>query len=316
MNQVVIELKRKKFAGGDTVAGRVIVSLEQATAVRGVRLRLYGYEKSSWTEGRGKDSDTYSETRVLVDEELTLHGRDRLGRGALLVDSLHGFFVKDAYQVLPAGNHGYPFSYRLPAELPAAYQSELTDSRIHYGLKAQVDLPLKRDLQAEQRLEVREPSLPVVAQATTARTTKRFLFNSNAATELVMHLDKDVYVPGERVCCRIEVLNRAPGKEIRAATLVLRQIETSTANGETNEEVREIVRVKYQPSEFPLKQSATAELGFDLPPELPPTMTLGSLVKLNYALQATLDISWAVDPKLSVPIRLVARRPRRAARRS
>lgn len=316
MNELAIELNRKKFQGGDTVAGRVIVRLGQDTPVRGIRLRLHGYEKSCWTVGRGKDSDTYSETRILVDEELTLHGRDRLGPGALLADSLQGFFIKDSFEVLPAGNHRYPFSYRLPPELPAAYQSELTDSRIYYGLKAQMDLPLKRDLRAEQSLEVREPTLPVVAQATTVRKTKRFLFNSNAATELVMHLDKDAYVPGERVCCRVEVLNRAPGKDIRAATLVLRQIETSTANGETNEAVREIVRVKFQPSEFPLNESATAELGFDLPPELPPTMTLGSLVKLKYALQATLDISWAVDPKLSTPIRLVARRPRRTTPRS
>jgi hypothetical protein len=305
MNQITIELNQHEFAGGDTVAGEVLVRLDQDTPLRGIRLLLKGYEKSSWREGSGKHRHTHSEIRNFFDEEITLHGRPRLGLAELVADDFKAVFSKENCEVLRAGSYRYPFSYVLPPDLPGDYESALTNSRIYYGLKAQVDLPLKFDLQAERLLVVNEPANPAAVQAVTQRLTKKFLFNSDALVEAAVHLDKDTFPVGTVLHCQLEVINRAPTKEIRAATLALRQIESIEADGQTHEQKTEILRSRFEECRFPLKQRTTVDLKVDLPGDLYPTITLGSLVKVAYELQVTLDIPWAMDAKLSVPIRLV-----------
>jgi hypothetical protein len=308
MNEITIELNQQEYTGGHMIAGEVIVRLDQDTPLRGIRLMLKGYEKASWREGSGKQRHTHSGTHNFFDEQVTLHGRPRLGLGELVADSVKGVFSKEHYEVLRAGSYRYPFSYVLPPDLPGNYESAQTNSRIYYGLKAQVDLPLKFDLQAERPLVVYEPANPAAVQAVTQRLTKKFLFDSDSLVEAAVHLDKDTFAVGEVLHCQLEVTNRAPTKEIHAATLALRQIETLEADGRTHEGKTEIVRSRFEECRFPLKERTRVDLDLDLPGDLCPTIALGSLVKLHYELQVTLDIPWAVDAKLSAPIKLVPRR--------
>jgi len=310
MNEISIELDKQEFAGGETIAGAVIVRLDQDTPLRGIRLVLEGYEHSSWREGGGRHRHTHSETRRLFDQDVTLHGRPRLGLGELLADSFKGIFSKDSYEVLHAGNYRYPFTYVLPPQLPGDYESALTNSRIYYGVKVQVDLPLKFDLKAEQPLAVREPTSAAAVQPITQRQTKKSLFDCDALIEAQVHLDKDTYYPGEVLRCQLEVMNRAPKKEIRAATLLLRLLETAYAGGRTHTGPTEITRARFADCDFPLNQCARISLKLGIPTDLYPTISRASLVRLDYELVVVLDIPWAVDAKISVPIKLVRRRSR------
>ncbi len=304
MNNISIELRKEEFTGGDTVEGAVLVQLDQDTPYRGIRLVLKGYEEASWREGSGKTRHTHSETRSFFDEEITLEGRPRLGFGELLADSFKGVFSKDNYEVLHPGTYRYPFSYVLPPNLPGEYESAVTNSRIYYGIKAHVDLPLKFDLKAEKRLSVCEP-IPATAQEVTRQLTKNFLFDSAAEIEAAVHLERDTFWLGEDIVGQLEVMNRAPGKEIRAVTLTLRQLETACADGRTHEGQNEITRFTFDQCRFPVKERTTMELKLPIPSDLYPTIESGSLVKVGYELQIRLDIPWAVDAKLSVPIKLV-----------
>ncbi len=305
MNEITIELNKKEFAGGETIEGRVLVRLDQDTPLRGIRLMLQGYEHASWREGSGKHRHTHSETRSFFDEEITLQGRPRLGLGELLADSFKGVFSKDAYEVLRAGNYTYPFIYVLPPNLPGDYESSLTDSRIRYGVKAQVDLPLKFDLKAEQLLAVREPGDVAAVQALTERRTKKFLFDPDSLFEAEVHLERDTFQPGEVLHCQLKVMNRAPNKEVRAVTLILRQLETAFADGHTHTGETEITRARFDECRFPFQQCTTAALDLVIPDDLYPTIARATLVKVGYELDVRLDIPWAVDAKLSVPIKLV-----------
>src|SRR5512140_3244780 len=159
MNQIAIKLNGSEFTGGETISGQVLVQLDEETPTRGVRLFVKGYEKAVWREGGGKTRHTHAETRSFFDE--------------------------------------YSFTYNLPADLPGDYESGLSDSRIYYGLKAQVDLPLKRDLEAMQPLVIYERSR--ASQAVAERRTKRFLFDSNSLVEAAVHMESDVFPVGGTV---------------------------------------------------------------------------------------------------------------------
>lgn len=305
MNEISIKLDKEEFTGGDTVSGEVAVQLDQDTPFRGIRLVWKGYEEASWREGSGKTRHTHSETRKFFDEEITLQGRPRLGVGELLADSFKGVFSKESYEVLRAGTYRYPFTYVLPPDLPGDYESALTNSRIQYTVKAEVDLPLKFDLKTEQSLTIREAASPAGIQALTQRLTKKFLFDSDSQIEAAVHLDKDTFYLGEELAGHLEVMNRAPRKEIRAVTLVLRQLETACADGRTHQGESQVARARLEECRFPLKDCTTVELGLAIPGDLYPTVARGSLVKLDYEFQVTLDIPWAVDAKLSVPVKLL-----------
>ncbi len=305
MNDIAIELDSLEFVGGETVTGTVILQLEQDTPLRGIRLKFHGYEKSIWREGGGRSRHTHSETHTFFDEELTLFGHPRLPLAELVADSFKAVFSKENYEFLHPGSYRYPFSYALPPELPADYDSSMTDSRIYYGLKAQVDLPLKFDLEAVQPLVVHESSNASVAHEVTEHKTKKFLFDSGSSMEAAIHLDKDTLCLGETLSCRLEVINRAPRKEIRAVTLALLQIETLCAGGHTHKQQTEITRVNFEDLRFPVKDRTAVDLNLDIPGDLYPTISRATLVRLDYQVQVTLDIPWAVDMKLSMPVVLV-----------
>jgi Arrestin (or S-antigen), N-terminal domain/Arrestin (or S-antigen), C-terminal domain len=305
MNDITIQLNKTEFAGGDKVAGVVIVLLDEDTPFRGIRLMLKGYEHSSWREGSGKHRHTHSDTRSFFDEEFTLQGHPRLGLGELIADSVKGVFSKDGYEALRAGTHKYPFTYVLPPGLPANYESPFGNSRIYYGLKVQVDLPLKIDLQAQEVLVIHGAANPPGAHAVTQHCTKKFLFDPDSQVDAEVHLEKDTVCLGDPLRCRLEVTNSASGKEIRAATLALRQIETLYAKGRSHESQREIISARFEDCQFLYGQCAAADLKLDVPRDLYPTIAAASLVKLDYELQVSLDIPWAMDPKLSVPVKLI-----------
>jgi hypothetical protein len=305
MSEITIELSNQEFAGGETVAGEVIVQLDQDTPLRGIRLLLKGYEQSSWREGSGKHRHTHSEQCNFFEQELTLQGRPKLALPELVTDSFKAAFSKENYEHLSAGTYRYPFAYVLPPNLPGDYESSLTNSRIYYGVKAQVDLPLKVDLEVEQSLVVHEPAQPATVQSVTRHRTKKFLFDSEALVEAAVHLDKDTFSLGEELHCQLEVMNRAPSKEIRAATLVLRQLETVSAHGREHEGATEVARTRFEECRVQPNEHTTSDLKLAIPGGLYPTISCARLVKLDYELQVVLDIPWAVDAKLSVPVRLV-----------
>lgn len=305
MNEITIEINKQDFAGGETIVGEVIVQLDQDTPLRGIRLLLKGYEESSWREGSGKHRHTHSEKHDFFDQEITLQGRPRLGLAELVTDSFKAAFSIESYDLLHAGIYRYPFTFVLPPDLPGDYESSLSNSRICYCTKAQVDLPLKLDLDVERSLTVYEPANTAPVQPVTQRHTKKFLFDSDALVEVTVHLDKDIFFVGEELNCHLEVMNRAPEKEIRAATFVLRQLETAYAQGRTHEEQAEITRTRFEEGRVLPNQQATMDLKMSIPSDLYPTIAHSSLVKLDYELLVTLDIPWAVDAKFSVPLKLV-----------
>jgi Arrestin (or S-antigen), N-terminal domain/Arrestin (or S-antigen), C-terminal domain len=305
MNQITIQLNKQDFTGGETVVGEVVVELDQDTPVRGIRLVLEGHEEAWWSTGGGKSRVTHTETRGLFDEEIVLHGRARLGLAALAADSFKGIFSKENYEILHPGTYRYPFRYVLPPDLPGDYQSDMTDSQIRYAVKAEMDLPLKFDLQAEQPLTVYEPANPAAMQPVTAQQTKKFMFDSDASVEVAAHLDKDRFYLGEALQCHLKVINRAPKKDMHVVTVALLQKETASAGDETNEGEAEISPVKFKECRFPLKQPTSLDLPYEIPKEIYPTVARGRLVKVDYELVVTLGIPRAVDVKLHLPITLL-----------
>lgn len=103
---------------GEVISGRVIIQLHQALSVRGIRIYFNGTGKTCWSSW----SKFNSSREVYLSEAQELLQSRNNPYNALL----H----------LP-GIYNYPFSFRLPTDLPASYQD--ASNYIRYKSKATVE---------------------------------------------------------------------------------------------------------------------------------------------------------------------------------
>jgi hypothetical protein len=305
MNQITIELKQRDFTGGETIEGAVIVALDQPLPVRGVRVSFTGYEKSYWSTGSGKNRHTHSEQQYFFQDEFTLFGKPKLTLGELIGDSVQAIFSKDNYEQHPAGVHHYPFTYTLPTNLPGDYDSPMTHSEIKYLVNAEVDLPLKLDLCAAQEITVYERRDFADQQPVIVSGEKSFLFNSQAGLTMAVTLPKSKFFLGESTTCRVNIENRSDKREIKSLEIALEQTEQLVANARQTSRSMKVGAATFSDCVIPPNQPSSFELPYQIPSDLYADIRGGRLVTVSHELVATLEIPWAVDLVVKVPVELL-----------
>lgn len=303
MNRITVETDKQEYLGGEEIHGRCTAHIDAPIEMRGLRVRLHGFERSHWTSGSGKSRHTHSQTRDFFKEEITLLGRPPLSTTGLVGDALKGLFAKGDYETLPAGEYSHEFSYRLPPELPADYESG-GPSRIAYLVTAYVDLPLKADLSSELRLGVREPFDPQTVRPAAGETVKRFLFQRSTPLSMSVALERDTFCANDRVRGGLAVLNESGKRPRRIIVELLRTIRLRAGSSSSTRSegvplgaIPDPVIERGTPAKF--------DLDFAVPPNLASTSIRGELVKVSYELVVSLDVPWALDPKVRIPVTIV-----------
>lgn len=318
-NNIQIHLNKTDFAGGDVVAGELEVQVETAIPVRGVRLLLHGYEQSYWTRGAGRirssgsgsNRATNSETLDLVKEEVTLFGDAPLDAAALISDSFTGLFASGHYHTLEPGSHRYPFSFTLPKHLPGDYSDGSDRSKIRYLLKGYLDIPLKIDIEETVLLTIHEADDKSAVKPISAANEKA-LFEADAFVKMQAAVDKDVFLPGESVDCRLTIENGS-GKPVKAVAVSLQKVETLRAKDASTVNIEEVTSTRYDQTSVPTGETAELNLQFVIPDNLYPTIVSSKLVQVEYRILVALEIPWAsgleipwaMDLDVEVPIVLL-----------
>lgn len=305
MNTISILLPKTDYTGGETISGSVELTIEEALPARGVRVQFRGMEQSHWTEGSGKHRHVHSEERVLFDEEQTLWGRPPLGLAELLADSAKGFFSAGHYEVLEPGAWSLPFTFVLPQELPGDYIS-MAKSTIEYEVRAWVDIPLKVDLKTKQSLTIYEAYRGGEPAPVMVQDAKRFLFDSAGALDLSVALERQLFFVGETIQCRLHIQN-ASSKRVEKAILSLKQTEYLRAGDTGTEKECDLGSQEFPEAAVPAGGQGSFVLPFQVPADLYPTVSAGTLIKVRYELKVQLDIPWARDLELLAPILLLER---------
>ncbi len=304
MNAINLELTKSEYTSGDLIAGTVTVELDQSIPVRGVRVRFKGYEEACWSSGSGRSRHTHKERKVHFQDELTLYGRPPLALAQLAADSVQGFFSTDNYEQLHPGTHRYEFSYQLPAGLPGDYESNVTRSEIKYEVLAYVDLPIKSDLEARQRLAVIERGDAGIGDPVIASNRKSFLFESQSSLEAAFHLQKSAFVLGEKLSGRLVVANHS-SKQVKGARVELQRVERLRAGASSHENVATICSEVFPGCVLTAREEKDFPIDLHIPPDLWPSIQQGTLVRVDYQLRVALEVPWAVDLKVIAPIVLL-----------
>ncbi|MHC1744027.1 MAG: arrestin family protein [Syntrophobacteraceae bacterium] len=301
-DQISLDLAKADYTGGDTVEGTLTVNLATPAEVRGILVHIAGWEHACW--GGGKNSPRHDVRRDLFAETLTLFGNPEsspLEQNEGIGDLLGR---EHRYEVLQPGTYKYPFSYKLPPDLPADFDVEVKDrSCISYLVSGRVDIPFLPDLSCSRRLNVYQK---LDAGALRSASVERSVSANNGRFEVRAVLDREVFCPGDTITGTFVVTNYL-GKHINAVTVELTRVVDLIDKESRAELSRKIHSGELAVPEGLGGQLAQIPIRIPLPEDLYGSVSATELVRVRYELVFRVNVRWARDLELTVPVTIVER---------
>jgi len=302
------------FTRGANLRSTIVVRFDKPTKVRGIRAWFRGVEETKanyTTTTTGSDGKVQTTTHTAVQQsdlvacDYPLAGSGPLGFFGSISDGVATLFGGGQHETYPEGEHRFEVEFQVPADAPPTHTGK--KSRVFYELTAQVDIPLGRNLTA--RTEFLLPPLPRAAEAAQPVRVRhpdgqpRGLIDSMFGKELQLEaaLKADRYCLGETIEGLLCVEAQKP-VACRCVKASLVAVETSTANGYNESySYREPAIEIAQPGM--LEGSWTER--FSLPAAISgPPSARGARFSVQWHVQLELDLPWATDPTIRLPIEL------------
>lgn len=300
LGTIYIETDRDDYTGGDTVSGKVVMDILTPILCRGVRLEAKGIEHSYWSTGSGKNRRTYSQTINHLNYSKLLFGDEPLNTLALMSDAIKGIFTKSHYHTFEKGHYEWDFSFNLPQDAPADYESG-GNTCIRYEVSAYVDIPPASDFCETKRLTLFESFELPPEKPAEAADEKSFLFDSEGKLSLKVQVENNQYYPGDTVRGSFEVVNNS-SKTISEITVGLTEKLQKIAHSSRRSSESNTVLQKYECPQITPGMPETFSFEFVIPQDIYCTLKYSSIVLLDYFVHVNLDVPWAIDLAVDVPI--------------
>ncbi|KAJ1521956.1 hypothetical protein ONE63_002287 [Megalurothrips usitatus] len=196
------------FYTGQTVTGRITVSVDKPKTIRAITVVFKGEAEVKWSESetkqdsQGKDYTDYTDYKA---------NETYYENQFYLVGSANGELE------IPAGEHSYPFSCQIPLSAPSSFEGE--HGHIRYTAKAVLDRSAwKFNSECKAAFTVVAPldlnTLPQVKEPIEFENSKSFccFWCKSGPLTLTVRLPVSGYVPGQTIPFQIEIEN---GSNIR-----------------------------------------------------------------------------------------------------
>ena len=303
-----VELNNKHhvYIPGATVEGSVVLKLSKLERIRDIKIAFSGEARTFWTVTFSSDHSSriylYSDTEALLPNNKELH--------LLSADDEFG-------QVVTAGVHVFPFLFQLPTDCcPSSFQSKaLGEGSIRYWLTATVSQPmakatilsLQRDVTVVEAVDVNVPWL-IKPLASSNEKTVCCLWCASGPISLSVTTDRAGYCIGESIGINVEAKN-CSNRRVTVVRACLKQKVTLYAKDRTFSHSEPAIRVEeklIQRIEGPGIEVGGSCTWVNKPLLVPvttiPTINSCRIVKLAYFLTVTLELPYAKDLHVTMPI--------------
>nr|XP_023676389.1 arrestin domain-containing protein 3-like [Paramormyrops kingsleyae] len=274
----------KTFSSGDMLSGRVLLVLSRETKIKGLRVKMKGKAKVHWREFKDKTCEHYKSKEKYFKLEQLVIGQE-----------------KDI--VLAAGSHVFPFTFQIPeGDMPCSFKGD--HGKVKYKLEAKLSRSWRLPSNAASAFTF--VSMPVMSLLQLALlmspqhgtvTKKMSLFTSGNAA-INVNIERTAYWPGEELKVTVYVQNSSSRNLV--PKVAVDQIQSFFAQGEDNICKHRILKHVGEPIPANMPQMLTVEL--KLPPNLPASMYNCSIISVEYFLKVYLDVPFAIDPKVKLPL--------------
>jgi hypothetical protein len=314
-NAIQVRAEKPIYTSGEPVRGTIYLSLTSPLdSVKGIFLKITGFERTSWTErltrtvrdGENTRSETYHEYHT---------GRREFFKYKVPVYSFQG--------TLQAGQYEFPFGFMLPDGLPGVFTiqsnhfGDTYSASIQYKIKATCERSgfFKSDVKHTYNLVVQARLLGEIRAASMegrSDVTQCCCFNKGNC-HLVVHMDKNSYVPGEtaNVVCEIENKStiKLPAIKVRLYRKIELRFHTSGRLLTDTQVVSQAVYAGVDPNtDFTGDRSRFVPLVLANTGGLQPE-THGTLVTCSYWCEVDLDVPWGSDIRVALPVKIYAPQP-------
>ncbi|XP_064152588.1 arrestin domain-containing protein 3-like isoform X2 [Anguilla rostrata] len=272
------------FSSGDFITGRVTLELSKVTTISSLSIKAKGEADVHWTEKSGDDDTSYSaHERYFKLKQFFIHN----GKG------------KDPSVVAP-GTHVYPFIIQIPeGNMPSSFKG--LHGKIVYTLEAKLSRAMR--LNKTERTEFTfhskaERMVPHLVEPWSGSVEKKMKLFTSGHVSMSVTIEKTGYMQGEQLKVLAEIENNS--SRALAPKFALDQRYSFIAGTSTNNVSKRIFKVVGQRVPSSTRQSVTEVLS--LPPDLTASLFHCSIIKVEYTLQVYMDVPYAKDPTVKVPL--------------
>jgi len=307
-----ITLEEAELTPGGRATLRFRTNVREPIKLRGAHVHFRGFEetKAVYTTSDGKTTTTHTATErnTLVEERNTFKGSAPAGFFANLADGAKTMLGGGDHEELPRGPHDVVLEVDLPLELPETFKAKKV--KIAYEAAIHLDLPAARDFRHSVTFEIppmllTEAPDPEPLSIRYPEDSGRGFFDSVFGPDVTMRVAVNSVVVrrGDVISGELEV--RSPDKPLKARAVVCQLIrrEKSQAQGHSDGHAETLVTERMEQREG-TSNSLFVSFAVRVPDEAIPSCR-GAKFTLAHELAVSLDVAWAKDPTIRIPVTVV-----------
>ncbi|XP_061673639.1 arrestin domain-containing protein 3-like [Syngnathoides biaculeatus] len=268
------------FTNGDTINGRIVVEVSKETSIQSLTFIGTGNAKVRWHEHYGKHH------RFFWSDEKYYEIKQHI--------------LKAGTEFIAKGRHVFPFSFMVPnRKMPSSFKSRI--GKIVHKLKAEFKQSMKLTKTAKAHftfISKADMDIPGLMEPQHDCTDKKLAVFGSGTIAMDVYTKKMGYEPGEQLHVKVEIHNL--GSRDLKPKFVLYEKQSFFAQGRRKLHKRDIVKDKFDAVDA--RSRETVEKTIAIPTNLPPSILNSAIIKLEYRLKIFLDVKYATDPEIKLPI--------------
>ena len=308
--EVDIILDEAELIRGGTATLRFRTTARTPVKIRGAHAHFIGYEETQavYVTSTGKTTSVATERNLLVEKRETFQGRARAGFFHNLADGALTLLGGGNHDELPRGSHEVLLEVDLPTDLPESFSGKKV--KVVYEAAIDIDIPAARDFTHTVTFPVAPPSSnddldPAPLTIRYPEDSKRGFFDAVFGPEVGMRIELPAtgVRRGSTITGTLEVYFPVKPATVEAIVCQLLRHERSQAQGHTDHHAETIVTERLEQRQGDVNR-LFAHFEVQLPEAMIPTCT-GAKFTVAYELAISLDVSWAKNPTIRIPITVV-----------
>ncbi|XP_031705507.1 arrestin domain-containing protein 3-like [Anarrhichthys ocellatus] len=273
------------FTNGDTVNGRIIIEASKETRIQSLVFTAKGEARVRWSEYYGQ-----YQHHVYWANEKYYDVKHHILREAR----------EDGTEVIGKGRHVFPFSFKIPdRNIPSSLKTCI--GKIVHQVKAELKQSMKLTKEAKtyftfvSKADMDIPGLMDPQFGCKDKSVKGF---GSGNISMDVHTQRMGYKQGEVLQVKVEINNKST-RSVKPK-FILYEKKSFFAQGRRRVSTNEILKEKIESIASSGKQTVTKVI--TIPRELPPSILNCSIIKQEYRLKIHLNIKYAPDPEIKLPI--------------
>ncbi|XP_033974196.1 arrestin domain-containing protein 3-like [Trematomus bernacchii] len=276
---------RNTFTNGDSINGRIIVEVSKETKIQSLIFVAKGKAQVRWSEYYGQHQH-----HVYWADEQYYDIKHHILRESR----------QDGTEVIGKGRHVFPFAFKIPdSKIPSSFKSGI--GNIHHKLKAELKQSMKLTKKAKSHftfVSKADMDIPGLLEPQYGSKDKSVKVFGSGIISMDVQTKRMGYKQGRDLKVSVEIVNNS-SRSVKAK-VILYEKKSFFAQGSRRVSTKEILKEKMEAVSSSNKETVVKVM--NIPRELPSSILNCSIIKLEYRLKVHLDVKYASDPEITLPI--------------